>query len=399
MNLNIENASFYKEFNRKLKLNKNFTLSGLTSFTRLLLLNKLKKISDKKVLFITSTEQTALKYKNDYARLFDVECEILPYYNTSPYEMLLGNLYDYQKQIEVLNSNSDIIFAPVKVLVEKFPSKNFFDNNSFIIKKGDEILQKNILQKLINLGYKRSTMVSDIGEFSIRGDIVDIYSINEYPVRIEFWGDEVVDIRFFNNETQKSINKIDKIAIKPLYKFITQKTPPKDFPQELIEQLENEVYFEGINAYQSYFNDELVNILDYYKEYIIVFDEYAELSSKLLQIEESLENNYNELLKNKLIYSLKSLNHFTFNEIQEKLANYQKIYFSNFISEVNTDIIDVEAQNIQIFDADMLKIVEYLNNHKDFQIIIATDFQERVKEILKEFDIFNVIYIKNIKLS
>lgn len=48
-------------------------------------------------------------------------------------------------------------------------------------------------------------MVSDIGEFSIRGDIIDFYSLDKHPTRIELWGDEIVDIRYFNNETQKSI--------------------------------------------------------------------------------------------------------------------------------------------------------------------------------------------------
>ena len=75
------------------------------------------------------------------------------------------------------------------------------------LKIGDTISQKELLSKLVRLGYNRSTMVSDIGEFSIRGDIADVYSLEENPVRIEFWGDEIVDIRYFDNETQKSIKK------------------------------------------------------------------------------------------------------------------------------------------------------------------------------------------------
>ena len=48
-------------------------------------------------------------------------------------------------------------------------------------------------------------MVNDIAEFSIRGDITDIFSLQNNPVRIEFWGDEIVDIRYIDRETQKSI--------------------------------------------------------------------------------------------------------------------------------------------------------------------------------------------------
>ena len=53
-------------------------------------------------------------------------------------------------------------------------------------------LVKELAEKFVRLGYKRSTMVSDIGEFSIRGDIIDVYSLDKKPVRIELWGDEVV---------------------------------------------------------------------------------------------------------------------------------------------------------------------------------------------------------------
>lgn len=62
-------------------------------------------------------------------------------------------------------------------------------------------------------------MVNDISEFSIRGDIADIFSLDGNPVRIELWGDEVVDIRYFNNETQKSIEKTKSVEILPIYKF------------------------------------------------------------------------------------------------------------------------------------------------------------------------------------
>ena len=99
--------------------------------------------------------------------------------------------------------------------------ENFFEENSFSLKIGNSISQTDLLNRLIKLGYKRSTMVSDIGEFSIRGDIADIYSLEENPIRLEFWGDEIVDIRFFDNETQKSIKKLtEPVYIRPLYKFI-----------------------------------------------------------------------------------------------------------------------------------------------------------------------------------
>ena len=395
--MKLENASFFDKFIRNIRKEKSFTLTGLTTFSRLLLLDYICKLSDKKVLFVTSTEQAALKYSADLERLFEREAETIPYQNVSPYEVVVGNLYDYAKQIDTLEAKPNLVFTPVKALLEKFPSEKFFEENSFSLKIGDSISQTDLLNRLIKLGYKRSTMVSDIGEFSIRGDIADIYSLEENPIRLEFWGDEIVDIRFFNNETQKSIKKItEPVSIRPLYKFVLPDNPPNEFPKELKEQFENEGYFEGINVYQSYFNSDLVNILDYFKDYIIVFDEYAEVSAKYQQIDDNFINSYNEALKTNQIYALKEINHFTWEEIIKKTAGMQKIYLNNFLSDENNEVIDIDARNVQIFDADIQAVAKFLQEHKGYQITIATDFQERVKEVLAEYDIFDINYIRNI---
>ena len=394
--MKIEQSSFFDKFVRNIKKGKSFTLTGLTIFSRLLLLKYIFKLSGKKVLFITSTEQSALKYSSDLERLFELTSETLPYQNTSPYEVVTGNLYDYARQVNTLLNLPDIVIAPAKVLLEKFPSNIFFENNSFKLKVGESIDQKNLLSRLIKLGYKRSTMVSDIGEFSIRGDIADIYSLEENPVRVEFWGDEIIDIRFFNNETQKSIEKIKEITIEPLYKFILPDSTPEDFPKELQEQLDNEGYFEGVNVYQSYFNNDLVSVLDYFKDYIIVFDEYAEVSAKYQQIDDNFVNNYNEGLKTQNIHQLKEINHFTLAETLNRTAGMQKIYFNNFLSDENNEVIDIDARNVQVFDADMNEAAKFLKEHKGYQITIATDYQERVKEVLSDYDIFDINFIKNI---
>ena len=196
--MNLENTSFYANLVSKIKKDYSFTLTGLTSFSKLLLIKYILKISGKKVLFLTSTEQAAIKYSSDLERIFGLESSILPYQNISPYEVLSENLYDYARQTSIIFRKPEIVITPIKSMLEKFPKQDFFDNNSFELEIGESIEQKELLYKLINLGYKRSTMVTDIGEFSIRGDIADIYTLNDNPIRLEFWGDEIVDIRFFN---------------------------------------------------------------------------------------------------------------------------------------------------------------------------------------------------------
>ncbi len=284
----------YELFRQKTKDNKSFAVTGLTSVLRLFLLSKIKNYSKKKVLFITSTEQNALKYQSDLISGFDLKAFVMPFQNISMYETVSPNLYDYSEQIQILNTKPDIVICPVKALLEKFPNADFFKKNSLKIKIGDTLDLKKFARRLIDLGYKKSTMVSDVSEFSIRGDIADIYSLNENPVRIELWGDEVVDIRYFDNETQKSIEKAKETTIMPVYKFITagQEELVKEI-QSRINDIDDEIpeenYFEGIEVYQNFFNKHLVSILDYFKDYTIVFDETSEIYSKYEFLDKNLQ--------------------------------------------------------------------------------------------------------------
>lgn len=398
-----ENNENYALFERFLAKSFSFAATGLTTILRLLLITKIRKITDKKVLLVTSTEQNALRYQNDLLKAFGEKSDLLPFQNISMYETVSPNRYDYAEQYRILNEKPDIVIAPVKAILEKFPDENFYKNNSTILKVGDEIDTKILAQKFVDFGYKHSTMVSDIGEFSIRGDIVDFYSLDKHPVRIELWGDEIVDIRYFNNETQKSIEKLKSTEILPMYKFtlsdvsddLWQKLAPKDDGEE-------KGYFEGIEIYQNYFNDKLVTVLDYFKDYILVLDETSELYAKYEFLDKGYEEQLQENLKLELNEILKGRNHVTFEEFIQKTAGFVKVGLNNFIDSEMDEIVEFDTQTIQSFEANLDHIADFIRKflfpqHSDgWRIVIATDYPERVKEILAERNIFDVEYNESI---
>ena len=82
--MKLEKSTFFNEFVRNINKQKSFTLTGLTSFSKLLLLKYIKEISNKKILFVTSTEQAALRYSTDLDRLFSFDSKILPLPNAEP---------------------------------------------------------------------------------------------------------------------------------------------------------------------------------------------------------------------------------------------------------------------------------------------------------------------------
>lgn len=400
------NFDFEKNINllhlkRNLLTSKSFVITGLTSFLRILLLEKIKQYSQKKILFVTSSEQNALKYQNDFKLAFNIDSEILPYQNISLYESVSPNLYDYSKQLEILNSKPDVVIAPVKALLEKFPDSNFINKNSVKIKVGDEINVHELSQKLVDLGYKRSTMVSDVSEFSVRGDIIDVFSLYEHPIRIELWGDEIVDLRFFNNETQKSIEKVKEFSIKPVYKFTVkgEQRNVKGLPIFLKEKIQEEGYFEGIEIYQNYFNDKLVSVFDYLNDYILVFDEMSEIFSKFEFIAENYQNQYYENLKLGLNYEINGKNHFDIDEFHKQISGLVKIGFNNFIDYDFEDLIEFDSQPLKGYFSNIDEICEYITSKPDYKTVVATDYPERVKELFGQCGIFSFESIANISSS
>ena len=409
LNIDCLSGEKFLEYRDYVKKSWSFAVTGLTSLLRLLLVKNARDYSKKKILLVTSTEQNALKFQNDFKRGFDIDAALIPFQNISMYEAISPNLYEYSEQIKILRQKPDLVICPVKTLLEKFPDEEFFEKNSLKIKVGDEVNLKELSQKLVNLGYKRATMVSDVGEFSIRGDIADIFSLDDNPVRIELWGDEVVDIRYFNNETQKSVEKAKEIEILPVYKFVLDENSPK-----LNE--EDEGYFEGIEVYQNYFNDNLVGVLDYLKDYIIVFDETSEIYSKYEFVAQNLEKQLEENLKLELLKPLKGKNHFTFEEFLRKTSYFVKIGLNNFIDGEMDDIIEFNAMPLQNFEANLDAIADFIKEHSPlgegristqgtsvrnsgeggYKIIVATDYPERVKQILSEREIFDVEYTESL---
>ncbi len=387
----------YEYFRHRIKNDDSFAITGLTTFLRLFLLTKILSYSKKKVLFVTSGEQNALKYQSDLKTIFNQDAAIFPFQDISMYEMVSANRYDYASQVKILTSEPNIVICPVKSLLEKFPNLDFFNKNCFKIKIGDTLDLKKLSRRLVDLGYKKVTMVSDIAEFSIRGDIADIFSLNERPVRIELWGDEVVDIRYFDNETQKSVEKSKETVIYPVYKFITagQEELVKSLQDNIVEDEVPEAnYFEGIEVFQSIFNKNLVGILDYFRDYVLVFDETTEIYSKNEFLDEEYSKRFADFAKNNPKNSILE-NHFTYEEFLRETSGFQKVGFNNFIDGNMGAIVEFEAQPLRNFDANFDELAKFIKNfstNSQSKIIVATDYPERVKEILSGYEIYDVEY-------
>lgn len=109
-----------------------------------------------------------------------------------------------------------LVVAPVRALMQKTMSRQALEQSRWTVKKGETTDRDTLLEMLVNEGYHRTGMVERRGEFSARGDIVDIYPITGDPVRVELFGDEVESIRVFNLDTQRSVKEITEFSVSPI---------------------------------------------------------------------------------------------------------------------------------------------------------------------------------------
>lgn len=378
-----------------LKKGNSFALSGVTNAAKLVLLTQ-TILEGKKLIFIVDSEQLALKFRNDLKNFSEREVFIFPYQDGSIYDSNSKNLYKYAAQIDIINNPKDIVIIPSKALFEKFPNKKFLKKHSIKIKTDDEINVTELAQKLVEAGYKRKTLVADIGEFSMRGDVIDIFPLEKNPVRIELWGDTVTDIRYFSAANQRSIEKIKEIEIQPVYKFVLDDNSYKKFDGddekslEIAEKLKDKEYFEGIEYFENLFNEDLnviTALLD--KDYVIVFDDYTQFKSKYEQACENLTKQYEENVQGGLTLPLNKLNHIDLTAFLTTVSNYQKIYFDNFLSEEFDINIELQTELIPFFASGLDSIADFIDTKlkEHYTIVTATDYKKRVEEIFTDYEI------------
>ncbi len=186
---------------------------------------------ERPLLAIFNDKEEAAYYLNDLERILGEEHVLFyPGSYRRPYQIEETDNANVLLRAEVLNRiNSKkkpaFIVSYPDALFEKVLTRKELDKNTLKMKVGDSLSLDFLNEVLFEYQFKRVDFVTEPGEFSVRGGIVDVYSFsNDEPYRIEFFGDEVDSIRTFDVATQLSIDKIKTITIVPnmANKFLTE---------------------------------------------------------------------------------------------------------------------------------------------------------------------------------
>ena len=209
---------------------------------------------------------------------------------------------------ELDNSENKILICHTNSFLKKLPKKDKLREKLINLHVNEAIDRDKLIQKLNEIGYKRESLVTNTGEFSVRGFVVDVFPIFEdHPVRIEFFDDEIDEIKYFDENTQLSINNIDSIQIKPT-----------------------------LDEY----DDSSSSIFDYMSDSILVYQDYDQISNVYKSIQEQMK------------YYEDTISMFALNEI----TNDYTVYIDTINNNMNYDL-EIFAKSIENYNSDKTNFV------------------------------------------
>lgn len=269
---------------------------GLYGSSKGLFVGSIFQATENSILVLTSTTREAEEIYQDIRYFFpEIVCEMFPSWEMMPYERIspFSDVIHHRVMVlhKIVSGERLVVVAPVQAALQNIIPLPIFKNLYIDIKKGEEMLYELLIEEIAHLGYKRTSMVEGSGEFSVKGDILDIFpSSMENPVRIEFFGDTIERVRTFDALSQRMIEEIDFVEILPQRELIYDKQGTAraleklstDFSnqlekKEIVEYITNGIYFNGIEHLTPLFYEPFC-LLDYLPEALVVLNEEERIS-------------------------------------------------------------------------------------------------------------------------
>lgn len=331
----IEN--YLKKINEKISP---ITILGLSDVSKACIIGTSYENEKRQILLVTYNEiQAQVLHKHLKAisknALYIPRKDIVTYaYDAQSMDILYHRI---ESIIKLYNNEAEIVVISIETLMQPILSRKVMQNSILKLMLANEYSLEEIKQKLVSLGYERQDLVEGKGTFSVRGDILDIAISNKIGVRIEFFGDEIDQIRYFDISSQRSTENVNQIRIFPISEEIDKE--PKG------------------------------SILEYLKEdSIVAFDEINKIDLRAKSILKD-----NELATKDLIERSKSVpyvlkNMYDIVGILEKTAQFQVLYLESqdIIVDRENDI-RLEYENIKRIEEIFFEITKQAKENRTYK--------------------------------
>lgn len=329
-----------------------------------------------------------------------------PSWDTRPYDVISPSrklVYERLKCISSKNEGS-ILLTTYESLAQKIAPKKQVQSGIINIKENQKYDFKNVSKVLVDIGYHRMMNAIEIGEFAVRGSIIDIVSEEGIGYRLDFFGDRVESIRKYSTDNQKTIEKVTEVFIsstteislneESISKFIENYTHAFGVEEDIVlESIKNKKTCSGVEQYLPFFYGETSKFIDYMPENtsLLIKQDYKFRVENILDLafsrysdrSQNTSKNY-KLLKPEELYDFS----------EEELDKFEKIILSPFeknseiFSQSPLDRILLKSKESNIYPIEVLKTeVSKLPNEKIVVCCYSDASTERIQKLLLEYGI------------
>ncbi len=350
-------------------LKKNMGITGVTDeFFCVLLYSTFQRCGQNILVVVNSLYEANQLYSSLLNYMDDVYLFPMDDFLTSEALAVSPELqYNRLETISAILNKPGIVITNLMGYLRFLPTKSSYQQCVLNLSVGDTIYPQKLVEKLVQSGYSRDTIVNKTGEFAVRGFIVDVFPVeSDYPVRIEFFDDEIESIRFFDSDTQKSLSNLSNVIIRPCSEFLTTKSVDEEeaFKQKFLPKYTT-----------------VSSISDYLEPSITFFKDYNQLKVSFQQIMEEVLTYQSS---KDLSFTGKYM--FDFSDVSVSFP----IYYMNIDHYSANSIQDFSVHTINNFNENPETINQFIRKH-----ITEGD---TVVLCLKKYQIFSVMKFLNMKV-
>jgi transcription-repair coupling factor (superfamily II helicase) len=431
---NLSRSTLTTELLTKLNKEKTLYLNGISRLPKGLISSTLAQSQSQNLLVVCATLEEAGRWAAQLEAMGWKQVFFYPTSESSPYEpfnpeseMIWGQMQVISVIRNQLSLNGEenqeteknplkkaikggfAIVATEKALQPHLPPPQVFEKYCLTLNLGMTFKAKELDHKLATLGYERVSLVEVEGQWSRRGDIVDLFPVSaELPVRLEWFGDELEKLREFDPATQRSLDKIDSLTLTPtsfsnLILEGLEKVNKLNLITSEVENTEDILSHEqeGIQRFLGVAFDQPASVLDYLPtETLIVMDEVEQCEAHSnLWVGYAQEKWLlcNEQFKDKLGQDLPKLHrYFTENStiIQQK---FKQVFLSEIVEEtkLNEGAINLASRPLPTTPHQFAKLAEILRGKREiyngmtlekYQVWLVSAQPSRSVSLLQEHD-------------
>lgn len=416
----------FEELEEQLKSDKGvIQVSGCIDAQKAHLISSIQEGKGNKII-VTFQEQRAKELLEEYA-FFDQKVAYYPAKDILFYQSdIRGNFLTAERinALKLMAEEKDCtIITTFDGLMNPMPLPEKFIQAVKKISVGDVVKLEEMTRHLVELGYEKNYQAESMGQFSVRGGIIDIFSLTEdNPFRIELWGDEVDSIRSFDPESQRSIENLDEVHIYPACELVLteeekrtgieklqkeakkvsdalrkeMKTEEAHRARQVAEQVAEEVgefgIVAGADAFLSYFVEERVSLLDYFsKETTIVFiDETNRTIERGLATETEFSDSMKQRLEKGYILPGQMKELISCKEVLGKIANRRCVALATLDLKCNhleiAEHLNIQTKTVNPYNNSFELLVKDLMRYKKngYQVILLSGSRTRAKRLAED---------------